>query len=708
MKPTQSFLISYRNRGLSLLVWLCLPLSLLACDALLEDEQTLPEDLTMADLPDDIQAALLDDQRLNKVNSCGGTAVPPFVVLADLVTPTGDRAEAGTACGCNGQYVCFGTGGTFQSNFVYCNASDVCPPTPPTVVSSGVVSFTSISVRASGQMTSSGGNTIAAHGVCVGLAATNPLPSVNLPGSICSNSNTDPGANVFNRSINTLIPSTNYVYRAYVRVGLVDFYHGAAIPFTTRAIGTPVVTATDGTVAGAVNVTWPAVQGAARYEVSINGGAFTNIGLVTFFSDTNPALWSLNGGTAALTNVPPDDFSLAVTGNGLPVGAPNPVRTYAVRAITASSVAGAAGSNTGFAGLGPISLQWERSTTGVAGPFSDLASGTTSPFVDTTAPNFNVFYRARTFAVGASTAFSNVVAPVDRTNGAPCITNSDCDSDNCLSGRCEDINMVLVPGGTFTLGTPASVSFSNQASEAQVQVTLTNDFLINAFEVTQDDWFQLLGFNTRFFSACGGDCPTERVSWTLALRYLNALSVRDGYAPCFDLSGCSSATGRFECPNVGINSTSGSVYDCEGYRLPTDAEWEVAYRAGTSSLLYNGTLVSPEYNTCQPNTFLDLIGWHCGNSGLVTHPVGQLDPNGFGIFDMAGNVSEWTWDLFQESRPANSVNPTGPVGTTGLRITRGGAFNNRATEMHAGRRRERFDQNRVLNTIGFRVVRTAN
>jgi formylglycine-generating enzyme required for sulfatase activity len=247
------------------------------------------------------------------------------------------------------------------------------------------------------------------------------------------------------------------------------------------------------------------------------------------------------------------------------------------------------------------------------------------------------------------------------------------------------------------MGSPASEPGRIAAREVEHEVTLTRSFEIMAYEVTQWQFEALMGYNPSSFGSCGSDCPVEMVNWHEAAAYANALSTDAGYAECYTCSG--SGTGVTCSPSA----TYATPYDCPGYRLPTEAEWEYAARAGTTWGTYNGTST---LTGCEsPNTVLDPIAWFCGNSSGATHAVGDKTAYAWDLYDMLGNVLEWCHDWYVEGLGTGAVtDPWGPV-TGSYRVLRGGSWSGYARDARAARRDD-YDPGGPGNNIGFRLARS--
>ncbi|MFH1466328.1 MAG: formylglycine-generating enzyme family protein [Pseudomonadota bacterium] len=245
-----------------------------------------------------------------------------------------------------------------------------------------------------------------------------------------------------------------------------------------------------------------------------------------------------------------------------------------------------------------------------------------------------------------------------------------------------DMALVYVPPGTFDMGSPSDEA-GREEDEQLHRVTLTHGFCITQHEVTQDSFEEYAGFNPSMNAECGGFCPVEEVSWHTAAWFATRVSAARGLESCYD---CTSGADGFDC------LTRGNPYECDGFRLPTEAEWEYAARAGETSAFPNGAnLVAGDENDCDGDLVLDNgarldnVGWYCGNSEGVVHPVAQLVHNGLLLYDMSGNVSEWVHDWYFESYRGDAVDPYGPSNGS-WRILRGGAYDGPPCEQRvAGR-----------------------
>jgi len=239
------------------------------------------------------------------------------------------------------------------------------------------------------------------------------------------------------------------------------------------------------------------------------------------------------------------------------------------------------------------------------------------------------------------------------------------------------MEFIRIPAGTFRMGDITGVG---DWRERPVHLlTLTRDFFVGKYEVTQVEYKAVLGQGS-YIRPCGfsGDdrLPRERVSWYETIRFANTLSVSEGYAPCYDNDG-------------NVIGGEGNPYACEGYRLPTEAEWEYAARAGTTTI----------YSFGDDESEIDNYSWCRDSWGLPTHPVGEKLPNPWGLHDVHCNVWEWVYDWRSETYYSISplTDPTGPHRGE-YRVLRGGwrsADRNCSYPTHYDR------------YSGFRLARTA-
>lgn len=237
--------------------------------------------------------------------------------------------------------------------------------------------------------------------------------------------------------------------------------------------------------------------------------------------------------------------------------------------------------------------------------------------------------------------------------------------------------MIECPAGTFMMGSPEDEE-GGYSDETQHEVTLTRAFLMSQYTVTQELYEAVMGENPSHFK--GQTHPVEQVSWYDAVRFCNALSAKLGLTPAYCI-------GAGDEPAVSCDFTS------PGFRLPTDAEWEYAYRAGTTTRYYNG----------DSDSGLDDIAWYWDNASNTTHPVGQKTPNAWGLYDMAGNVWEWCWD-WKADYPGKTTDYTGPE-TGNYRVLRGGSWNNDECNARAANRNYHYPDSRHYR-FGFRLART--
>jgi len=252
---------------------------------------------------------------------------------------------------------------------------------------------------------------------------------------------------------------------------------------------------------------------------------------------------------------------------------------------------------------------------------------------------------------------------------------------DCQDGWCR------IPAGEFVMGSPEDECGHPPSEETQVEVTLTHAFLIGQYEVTQAQWesYGLVNPSVEFPSdpddkgnCIAPDCPVANINWFEAAAFSNTVSTAEGLPECYVLEGCTGNLGEgMVC--TGMTLRAATVYDCEGYRLPTEAEWEYAARAGTTTAVYSGPISGCELSQCYPDPNVESIAWYCITSAKTSHPVGQLIANRWGLYDVIGNINEWTHSIFTPSGYGGGplTDPggeSGPVTPTTARTVRGCAY----------------------------------
>ena len=238
--------------------------------------------------------------------------------------------------------------------------------------------------------------------------------------------------------------------------------------------------------------------------------------------------------------------------------------------------------------------------------------------------------------------------------------------------------LVTAPAGDFTMGSDRNEPGRND-DESMVQYFFNTGFRISRFEVTEAFWDRVMGGSSE------SRLPKVDVTWYEALQFCNALSLLEGLTPSYVGSGTSWTWNPL----------------ADGYRLPLEAEWEYACRAGSETELANGELTSLDCEPLDPT--LDAIGWSCQNSGFPVyraHEVGQKLPNAWGLHDMHGNVWEWCWDSYYETDSDGF-----PTGESLGQVNRGGAFDNFARFCRAANRHY-TDPRRADDHRGFRITRS--
>lgn len=267
-------------------------------------------------------------------------------------------------------------------------------------------------------------------------------------------------------------------------------------------------------------------------------------------------------------------------------------------------------------------------------------------------------------------------------------------SENNMKTNIKKDGLVLITGGTFKMGSPDTEK-QRENDETLHDVTVS-DFYIGKYEITQKEYQEITGENPSNFK--GENLPVENVTWYEAISFCNKLSEKENLTPVYTIDG----------ENVTWNKSA------NGYRLPTEAEWEYSARAGTTTPFNTENSIGADsanfyghypYGIEENYFSQDNLDTKPGEYRQKTTPVGSFEPNKWGLYDIHGNVREWCFDYYGEYNLENNNNPSGAETGT-LRVNRGGSWNDYAKHMRSAYRAS-YAPNQKMSNTGFRIVRNA-
>ena len=287
--------------------------------------------------------------------------------------------------------------------------------------------------------------------------------------------------------------------------------------------------------------------------------------------------------------------------------------------------------------------------------------------------------------------------------------------DHIELGQGQIIAFESIPAGTFLMGSPISEE-GRVGNEDLHDVTLTRDFLVSTSEITQGMYFQLMGYQVHdgYSADCGEgtDYPAYYVSWHMAADFSNKLTQKYNSLYERNLQECYSCSAS-ATPSVTCSTAIQPIYDCSGYRMLTEAEWEYSARSGTTQAFWtsNGGGDLPIESTSTTSILSDgfdltTVAWYYPTVGTPygAKEVANLLPNHYGLYDMIGNLGEWTHDAYQENLGMDPViDPVWEMASA--RVLRNDGWSGYPDDIRSARRRSKDPYERSA-IIGFRIGKT--
>ena len=415
----------------------------------------------------------------------------------------------------------------------------------------------------------------------------------------------------------------------------------------------PVSPADGGTLVGAY-LTIPKVLGATAYELVVAASAAA-LGTSPILDKADYVSNVMDLRAAPITDATTYYWKARAKESGGAWGIWSPVASFGTSFLPAATPT--------FSPIGGLYLANQSVTISCATPSSTIyytTDGVTTPTTGSTK------YTA---------AISVVVNPATIIKAIAVATLYSSSAVSTATFTVPSVALVSIPAGSFNNGTST--------------VTLSA-FQMSKYDINQSKYLAVMGTNPSYFSgnSDAATCPVEMVTWFDAVEFCNKLSTADGLAPVYSITGRTPASG-YPITSATVSAT----WTNSGYRLPTEAQWEYAARAGTTTTYYWGNDSS--------DATVGQYAWYSTNAGK-THAVGQKLPNAWGLYDMAGNVWQWVWDWSGIYPSGAQTDPTGPSSGQ-YRVNRGGSWFNSSDFLGTAYRNFSYPYNQYY-TVGFRVV----
>ena len=575
-------------------------------------------------------------------------ATPSFGVAGGTYTSAQSVTISTTTSGATIYYTTDGTVPT-SSSAVYSSAVSLGGTgTTKTLKAIAISATTSVSVVAS-----------AAYSFSFPAAASptfSPAAGTYSSAQSVSISTTTGSATIYYTTDGTAPTTSSSVYSSAVSLG------GNGTTKTLKAIAISPTTSSSATASAAYTFNYPLAATPTFSPVAGTYASDQSIALTT--TTPNATIYYTTNNTTPTSSSAVYSTPISIAGHGTSMV----IQAKAISATTSLSSAAS----------GTFTIAYPAAATPTFNPPGGVYTSTQSVTISSTTAGATIWYTtdgsdptsSATRLSGASPVAS-VSAPLGKTLRAEATATSILTSAEGTAVYSKTLALAFVAGGTFNNGTS--------------DVTVSS-FTMSTYEITQAQYLTVTGNSPSYFTTVTGG-PVEQVTWYDAVEFCNKLSTRESRTPVYTISGRTPATG-YPITSASVTAT----WTNNGYRLPTEAEWEYAARGGASTHGY----------TYAGSSTLDGVAWYSTNSASKTHAVGGKTANELGLYDMSGNVWEWCWDWYGTYPTGTQTNPTG-ASEGSYRVLRGGSWNAGTGYGTVSYRSYDYPYGRY-GILGFRVV----